>query len=126
MKIQIKQYKYEKIVTTSMDFELPEETCYFFETGIRRSIRIKPIFTTWNKEQYDKEEELYQFEITCVYLSFECKIERFTVNLSDFEKDKEVIEKNMFLRSWVNGWFNKRTKEDFEADLKQAIEKLQD
>lgn len=124
MKTQIKQYKYEKIETSSFDLELPEETSYFFETGIRRSIRIVPVFTSWNKEQYNKEEELYKFDITCVYLSFECKIERFSVPISDFEKDKEIIEKNLFLRSWINGWFDKRTQTDFENDLKQAIDKI--
>lgn len=124
MKVQIKQYKYEKIETSSFDLELPEETSYFFETCIRRSIRIVPVFTSWNKEQYNKEEELYKFDITCVYLSFECKIEKFSVSVSDFEKDKEIIEKNLFLRSWINGWFDKRTKTDFENDLKQAIDKI--
>ena len=124
MKVQIKQYKHVKVETSSFDFELPEETSYFFETGIRRSIRIVPVFTTWNKEQYNKEEELYMFDITCVYLSFECKIEKFSVSVSDFEKDKEIIEKNSFLGSWINGWFNKRTQTDFENDLKQAIDKI--
>ena len=124
MLIQIKQYKYEKTETSSMDLELPEKMAYFFETGIRRSIRIKPIFTTWNKEEYNKEEELYYFEVTCVYLSFECKIEKFIVTLDDFKKDKEIVEKNMFLRSWVNNWFDERTKEQFDADLKQAIENI--
>jgi len=124
MIVQIKQYKYEKTETSSMDLELPEETSYFFETGVRRSIRIKPIFTTWNKERYNKEEELYYFDVTCVYLSSECKIEKFRVNLDEFKKDKEILEKNMFLRSWVNDWFDKRTKEQFDADLKQAIDKV--
>ena len=124
MKVQIKQHKHVKVETSSFDLELPEETSYFFETGIRRSIRIVPIFTTWNKEQYNKEEELFKFDITCVYLSFECKIEKFSVSVSDFDKDKEIIEKNLFLRSQINKWFNKRTQIDFENDLKQAIDKI--
>lgn len=124
MKVQIKQHKHVKVETSSFDLELPEKTSYFFETGIRRSIRIVPVFTSWNKEQYNKEEELFKFDITCVYLSFECKIEKFSVSLSDFDKDKEIIEKNMFLRSWINGWFNKRSQTDFENDLKQAIDKI--
>ena len=77
MKIQLKQYKLEKVETSSVDFELPEETVYFFETHVRRSIRIKPIFTTWQKENLNKEEELQYFEVTCVYLSSKCKIEKF-------------------------------------------------
>jgi hypothetical protein len=124
MIIPIKQYKYEKTEIASKDFELPDETAYFFETHVRRSIRIKPVYTTWQKEQHNKEEEIWRFEITCVYLSFECKIEKFSVDVNDFKKDKEVIEKNNFLNAWTNGWFDKRTKEDFENDLKQAFDKI--
>ena len=123
MKIQLKQYKIEKIETSSVDFELPEETVYFFETGVRRAIRIKPVFTTWNKEQ-GKEEEIYYFDVTCVYLSSKCKIEKFKIYLSQFPDATYSLEKE-FNEAWTQNWFNKRTKEQFEADLNTALEQIQ-
>ena len=123
MEIKIKQYKHQKVEVDSKVFELPEKETYYFETHVRRSIRIKPIFTTWNKERYNKEEELYQFIVTCVYLSFECKIERFNINVSDFD-DLSKIEKNELLNAWVLGWFDERTKEQFDSDLEHAIHKI--
>jgi len=59
MKIKLKQYKHQKIEIDSKDFELPEKNSYFFETGIRRSIRISPEYTTWNLQQYNKPEEIF-------------------------------------------------------------------
>lgn len=120
MEIKIKQYKHEKIEISSKTFVLPEETSYFFETGIRRSIKIEPEFTTWNKEQYNKEEEIFQFNITCVYLNFECKIERFSIRISDFESPLPKVKD--FVNSWTNDYFDKRSKQQFENDLKQAID----
>lgn len=119
MKIKIKQYKHQKIEIDSKDFELPEENSYFFETGIRRSIRISPEYTTWNLQQYNKPEEIYQFNITCVYLNFECKIERFSVRISDFENPTH--KNKSFIDSWTSDYFDTRTQEQFENDLKQAI-----
>jgi hypothetical protein len=123
MLINIKKYEFKKIEVESKIFELPETESYCFETHVRRSIRIKPVFTTWNKELHNKEEELYSFDITCVYLSFECKIVKFSISVSDFD-DLSKMEKNEFLNAWVSGWFNFRTKEQFDTDLKVAIDKI--
>lgn len=123
MKIQLKQYKHEKVEISSVDFELPEETVYFFETHIRRSIRIKPVFTTWQKEKFQKEEELYYFDVTCVYLSSECKIEKFKVYLTSFPDATYATEKK-FNEAWTQNWFDPRTKEQFEVDLDIALEQI--
>jgi hypothetical protein len=123
MKIKIKKYKIEKVEIDSQEFELPTEPMYAFETNVRRSIRIIPKFTTWQKQNQGIDEELYCFEITLVYLSFECKIEKFTYNLNVFN-DHKNIEENSFLNAWVNNWFDSRTKEMFDADLKTAIDKI--
>ena len=128
MKLAIKQYEYEKKEINSKEIELPTETAYYFETGVRRSIRIVPKFTTWNKEHYDKEEELYELKITCVYLSSECIIEKFTLYPKDIEKifyaDKHKLLD--FVRALVNDWFDNRTKEKFEIDLNEAIRQLKE
>jgi sulfatase maturation enzyme AslB (radical SAM superfamily) len=107
--MKIKQYKYEKKEIASKEIDLPTETSYYFETSIRRSIKIIPHFTSWNKKQYNKEEELYELEIICLYNSFECKAEKY----------------NKFIIALVENWFQKRTKEQFEADFNHTFSEMQ-
>ena len=128
MKLNIKQYKYEKKEIDSKEIELPTETSYYFETHIRRSIKIVPIFTTWNKDQFNKEEELYQLKITCVYLSYECKVEKFVLDLKEIERIfyADTDKNKDFVTALVSDWFDKRTKEQFEADLNQTIEEIKE
>jgi hypothetical protein len=120
MKIKLKTYKYERVEDNSIDFEIPTETSYFFETGIRRSIKIVPIYTTWQKKRDNKEEEVWKFEVTCIYLSSECIAEKFSVSVSDLEDthlENKKGKKCEFIRSWINGFFDERTKEQYDADF---------
>jgi len=123
MKLTIKQYKVQRVEVGSKEIELPSETSYFFETGVRRSIRIVPSFTTWNQEKFNKQEEIYEFHITCVYLSFECRVEKFSLTPEKIEEiyysQKQKHED--FVTGLVDGWFDERTKEQFESDLNNAI-----
>lgn len=126
MKLNIKQYKYEKVETYSKEIEIPTEPVYFFETGVRRSIRIVPTFTTWNKTQLGKEEEVYKLEVTCVYRSFECRIEKFSLSIDDIEEiyySEKSLHKD-FVQAFVNNWLDKRTKEQFESDLNSVISSI--
>ena len=126
MKISIKTYKYEKVIINDCNFELPENTCYFFETGVRRSIKIVPVWTTWNKEN-GKEEEIWSYDVTCVYRSFECKIEKFSISVSSIEElYQSKGEKSEFIYSLLNNYFQKRTEEQFNSDLKSAIKEILD
>lgn len=127
MKLNIKQYEFHKVEIQSQDIEIPTETSYFFETGVRRSIRIIPVFTTWNKERFNKEEELYYLDITCLYNSSETKAEKFRINISDIESIYyyEKHKYNGFVSSLVRDFFDVRTKEQFEMDLKLTIDKLE-
>ena len=113
MKLEIKQYEYVEKEIEKKNIEIPEAISYYFETGIRRSIRITPKFTTWNKKNYDKDEELYELEFLCLYQSSEFKIEKFTINVKDLEKIyySEKHEHKDIITSLINGWFDKRTKE---------------
>jgi hypothetical protein len=126
MKILIKQYKQEKVETGSQEFELPAVPSYYFETGIRRSIRIIPIFTSWNRERFGKDEELYQLDITCVYDSFQTKIERFIISASELEgiyyNDKNIH--NRIINSLFNKWLDTRTEDRFNQDLKTVINNI--
>lgn len=125
--MKIKQYEYEKKEVTSKEIMLPTETSYYFETGIRRSIKIIPHYTSWNKEQYDNEEELFELEVVCLYNSSECKAEKFTIRVSDIEEIYylEKHEYNSFITALVEDWFQKRTKEQFEADFNHTFFEMQ-
>lgn len=126
MQITLRQYEYKKIEATAKDFVLPTEPAYFFETGIRRSIRIIPVYTSWNMEQFNKEEELYRFDVTLVYLSFECKIEKFGIQVSDLERAYHDPKHKLhsIVYSWVEGYLNNRTQSQFETDLVNAINRI--
>ena len=125
--MKIKQYEYEKKEVAAKEIELPKETSYYFETGVRRSIKIIPKFTTWNKKQFNKEEELYELEVVCLYNSFECIAEKFTIRISEVENIfySEKHKHNQFIVALVENWFYSRTKEQFEADFKCTFDKMQ-
>lgn len=126
MKIKTYEKKIELIEIESFEVPIPVETIYLFETGIRRSIRIEPVFTTWMQKAH-KEEELYKLVITCIYQSSECKAEKFTIFASSIEKiwnaDKETNEKSI-LRMLINDWGDTRTKERFDEDFNSYINEL--
>lgn len=126
MKLNIKQYKYEKLEIETKEIDLPTEVSYYFETGLRRSIKITPVFTTWNKEKLNKEEEIYCLEIVCVYNSFECRAEKFTINTTEIEVIfySENHEHKRFVNSLVNNLFRVRTRELFEEDFNYAFNKM--
>lgn len=126
MKLKIKKYQFVKEEIESKEIQLPTEVSYYFETGIRRSIKIIPNFTTWNKERHNKEEELYELIIICLYQSYECKVEKFTIRISDIEeiyysKNHQYKE---FVTGLIDGWFDKRTKEQFDADFKNIFSQI--
>jgi hypothetical protein len=127
MKLNIKQYKYEKVEIEVKEIDLPTEVSYYFETGVRRSIKITPVFTSWNKERFNKEEELYCLEIICLYNSSECKAEKFTINTKEIETIfySEKHKYKGFVDSLVNDWFDVRTKEQFEADFNYTFNEMQ-
>lgn len=118
MIIQIKKYKYEKVEIESKDFELPTLPSYFFETGIRRSIKIVPIYNTKN--------EIYQFEIICIYLSFECIIEKFRIAVEALKDLNNISNKKHrdFVDAWLSDFFDKRTEQRFNEDLMNALQQI--
>jgi|SRR6478735_3351965 len=125
MKIRTIEQQIVETVLEEFEIPIPEETIYLFETGIRRSIRIIPQKTTWNINQYDKPEECYKLDITCVYLFYETKIEKFEIPISSIERifnSKEKSKEKSIIDLLVNDWGDERTKERFDADLKEAID----
>ena len=126
MNLTIKQYKYEKVEVASKEIQLPTEESYYFETGIRRSIKITPEFTTWNKEENNKDEELYALNVICVYNDFECKLEKFKLMLNEIEEI--YYSTNHMYRDFVvgliDGYFHPRKKEEFDKDFNYLISQL--
>lgn len=122
MKIKLKQYKFEKVEIDSMDFECPTETQYFFQAHYRRSIKVKPVYSSWLKEE-GKEEKIIHYEITFIYLSFECRVERHALGIDSIERiyNQSDDKLNDFVVDWVDGDLYLRDKEQFEGELEHAI-----
>ena len=123
MKITIDTYRFIKQVVKSQEFELPDETSYYFQTGVRRSIRIVPVWSTWKKER-GEDEIIFQYHITCVYLSFKNKIESFTVSATSGITDLYNSKDENVIQALLLGHLDERNKEDFEQDLQTAIDNL--
>ena len=119
----LKQYEYIKNEIESKEIILPTEISYYFQLGIRRAIKLIPKFTTWNKEQYNKNEELYEFDIICIYNSYERKAEFFTIKIKDIEHIyySEKHEFKRLIRALVNNELLVRTKEQFEEDKNELL-----
>ena len=129
MKITLKQYRRVEEEIASKEVTLPTEPVYYFQTGSRRSIRIVPIFTTWLQEAENKPEELYKFDITYVYGSFENKIEKISINKGEIENIyygvgfKRTTDME-FVKDWMDGYLSERTKEQFDTDFENVLNKI--
>jgi hypothetical protein len=129
MELKIKKYVHQRVEVESMVFNFPTETQYFFETGIRRSIRIAPKFIkVWkdcNKDFVIGKKILIRYDITCIYLMHECKIECFDIPVGGIEDLYYGEYKyNEFVKTWVNGHFDERTKEQFDKNFNIAVKML--
>lgn len=126
-KMKIKTYRLVRQDDLELDIQIPQEQSFYFETFVRRSICITPVFTTWNVEKYSKPEEIYKLEVVCVYLSQELKIEQCSISVFQIEhtynhdKEHKTLECQIikFLMDFDSS--NKRTKEKFLEDYNKAI-----
>lgn len=127
MKITLIETKWKKEEIGSHEYEISDEPAYFFETGIRRAIRIIPLFTNWNVEFKGEPEYIFEYHITMVYQSWESKIESFSLTP---EKITEAYYDNKnkhheFVRLWVTNQLDKRTKERFDQDVLSCFNNIQ-
>lgn len=125
--MKIKTFKYEKVEVADFEIPIPEETLYCFETGVRRAIRIIPNYTAWEVERGAEKESVFELIVTCVYLSFDCRIEQFKISIGrieDFFNSKENGEEKSIITLLANNWHDLRTKENFEEDLQNAIDQI--
>ena len=127
MKFKIDTFKYVRQLVKEQEIELPDETKYFFETGIRRAVRIVPVMTEWLKKTTGEEERIYKYHVTCVYRSFQNKIESFDINAYPAELERLYnSERDNIVKCLVDGHFHIRTREEFENDYNAAIKKFND
>lgn len=125
--MKIKTYKYEKVEVAETEIFIPQEPYYCFETGVRRSIRIIPVFTSWQIEQGKESEVLYKLDVTCVYRSYQVKVEKFSLPIHAIEglvNQKESSLLKSVVELLLNKWGDSRTKEQFDADLQAVIDEI--
>lgn len=120
---------YENVRAKKDDVEvfIPDEPFYCFETGIRRAIRIIPEKADW-ESPFHKKGDVFRLHITCVYLSHETKVERFSIDISSVENilnsKMTYGEKYSVIHMLHNRTYEPRTKERFETDLSDVINKI--
>jgi len=129
--MKIKKYKLEKVFTEEVDFRMPTEVLYLFEFGVRRSIKVTPVYTTWNKEIHNKEEEIYKLEFILVLDGFNhnATITKIVIDLTDMERiytKNDYNDVNLTLLDFINTFdsSNIRTKEQFEVDFNNTLNEL--
>lgn len=130
MKLLVEKYKMTKVKESNVEVNIPDEPYYCFETHIRRSIRIIPKF--WEEDDYApiniKKGDLISLEVTCVYLSSECNIELFNIDISSIQdlisKPDPSKQSQLVNNILLNKWGDIRTKEQFDTDLNTAIKKI--
>lgn len=127
MKVKIEKYRYER-VKEEVEISIPEQKLFFFVTGSRVSYSIKPIWTTWNKEQYQKEEEIYSYDVIAVSRSFCNIIEKFNISIDSFPDIIKQGESNKYNRL-VEAILDPsgecgRTEEQFLADYNAVLEEI--
>ena len=125
MKVKIKKDSWVK-QTEEVEIDLPEQVLYIWHNGSRVAYCVKPIFTTWNKERFDKEEEIYEYAIVKVDPSvFGGKIERFKISVSsipDILKDSK--NENLRLVEDILEGKSNREKDRFEFDYKGVLDRF--
>lgn len=125
MKLEIKNYEYKKLEVDSKEIELPIKTQYFFQTYYRRAIRVKPVYTSWLKDKGGKE-EIMHYEVTFLYQNFDFNIKKIKLGINDIEEIYYDVNHDLysFVSCWLDGDLNKRTKEQFDSELKSMVEEL--
>ena len=133
MKLKIQTYKYERVPVKDDEIFIPDEPFYCFQTGVRRSVKIVPVKVHWDvdPESTYQKGDIFQLNVTCVYLSFKCIVEKFTIDIYRIEELVNARQDGLFgkNKSIVDMLYHEdyytRTKEQFEEDLNAAINNFQ-
>jgi len=125
MKILIEQTKYEPIKKT-VEVTVPEKPLYLWHNGIRRAYSIKPVWTQWNVEHYNKPEEIYELHIVMVDPSLS-KIEYVEIlvsTLANIINDSKHPYQRVIDNILNYPDENNRTYSDFVTDMDNVIQKI--
>lgn len=129
MKKEVKTFRMVMKDDGVININLPDKPSFYFETGIRRSIAVIPLWTSWQVEQLQKPEEIYSYKLIFVYNSFEAKIDSTTISVSQLEDYFKSTNTSSlgplirFITDCENDGFNKRTEDQFIADYAKVIVK---
>ncbi len=120
-----------KRLEEEFEFKIPTDTIYYF---IKRcSIRVVPILTTWNMEQNNEPEFVYQLDCTVVNNNgFTTEIKRFNINVNkhSFQSHIDTTHNQFDIKDIIIEQLlyfiddDLRNKEQFEADLQNALNKI--
>lgn len=124
--LKVKKYKIERVLQDEFIFKLPTKPLFLFQYGIRRSIKIIPQWTNWNKEN-GKDEEIWRLDFVIVKGSFENSINKIEIQTSRIE-DSYMIGKGDYydLLEITNNYSerNIRTEEEFNKDFENVLNNL--
>jgi hypothetical protein len=125
MKYTVDKSEYKKVIK-KVEVNIPETPQYFWHNGERVAYCVTPIWTSWNKEHYQKEEEIWEFKVVKIDPSFKL-ITASDLRLSELG-DILRNEKHQFNRLVNNLLFypdeNTRTKERFMTDYNNVLEEI--
>lgn len=132
MKRTVTMTQYQPVPIRNVEVTIPEEPCYFFKTGIRKSIAVIPQWTTWQMNNDGKPEEVWEIKLVSVGLSFENTISTSFFRISELEglfatKADVWNPKEAYLKEFLKTLFlnpdalNKRTEEQFMNDFNATI-----
>ena len=133
MKKKITKYEYIKQEIEGFEADLPDNPVYLFEFGYRVAYAIIPQWTTWNKEFYDKPEEIYQYDIIVVdpslkeIKSFDISVQRLNEAYGKSEQNGGTL-RDRAVRYIVDGWQERqvRTKEKFLEDFNRVVNEIKE
>jgi hypothetical protein len=126
MKHKIQSYEYKKVLSEEYEIEIPEKPVYYFQTGIRRAYAIVPVWTKWNKEHYQKEEEIYSLNVITVDPSvLMVEITNFSISgLNEIMRNENHSLHRLMENVLETPHENKRTEEEFYADYNNTLRKI--
>jgi hypothetical protein len=67
MKTKVSKYEYIETLIEDVEIEIPETPFAFQEWNHRTLIMVKPQWTKWNVERYNKPEEIWKLDILVVH-----------------------------------------------------------
>jgi len=125
--MKIQTYEYVKTAVSDTELFIPEKPFYCFQPYYRRTIRIIP--RIWDKASVSSlvEGEVHQMDVTCVYLSGECRVEKFTISthmIEDYINNNETNIQAQICRMLLEEDYGLRTKDNFDNDFNTAIKEF--